>query len=160
MPTFAQIGKLIQRMHKKRNIRVPALSRKPQRKASCVKLFTTTPRKPNSALRKVAKIRYRHVVKSIVTNKYTFAYIPGIGHTLKEHAVVLFRGGRTQDLPGMKYKLMRGKYDFKALVGRKHARSKYGTKKPAVVVPDADDADADNDDEGDGDSSSDSEDTE
>lgn len=135
MPTFSQTAKLIQRMHKKRNIRVPALSKKPQRKASCVKLFTTTPRKPNSALRKVAKIRYRHVVKSIVTNKYTFAFIPGIGHTLKEHAVVLFRGGRTQDLPGMKYKLVRGKYDFKALAGRKNARSKYGTKKPATVTP-------------------------
>ncbi len=131
MPTFNQISKLSKRLEKKRNIRVPALSKKPQRKASCVKLFTTTPRKPNSALRKVAKIRYRHVVKSLVTVKFTFAFIPGEGHTLKEHGVVLFRGGRTQDLPGMKYKLVRGKFDFKGLTNRANARSKYGTKKPS-----------------------------
>jgi len=131
MPTFNQISKLSKRLGKKRNIRVPALSKKPQRKASCVKLFTTTPRKPNSALRKVAKIRYRHVVKSSVTVKFAFAFIPGEGHTLKEHGVVLFRGGRTQDLPGMKYKLVRGKFDFKGLANRANARSKYGTKKPS-----------------------------
>ncbi len=110
---------------------VPALGKKPQRRASCVKLFTTTPRKPNSALRKVAKIRYRHVVKHKTTYKFTFAFIPGEGHTLKEHAVVLFRGGRTQDLPGIKYKLIRGKFDLRALAERKNARSKYGTKKPS-----------------------------
>jgi small subunit ribosomal protein S12 len=131
MPTFNQISKQLQRNKKKRNIRVPALSKKPQRKASCVKLFTTTPRKPNSALRKVAKIKYRNVVKFQSTIKYTFAFIPGEGHTLKEHGVVLFRGGRTQDLPGMKYKLIRGKFDFKGLVNRRNARSKYGAKKPA-----------------------------
>jgi len=131
MPTFNQISKQLQRDTKKRNIRVPALSKKPQRKASCVKLFTTTPRKPNSALRKVARIKYRHVVKFKSKIKYTFAFIPGEGHSLKEHGVVLFRGGRTQDLPGMKYKLVRGKFDFKGLVNRRNARSKYGAKKPA-----------------------------
>ena len=130
MPTINQISKLLHRLKKKRNVRVPALSKKPQRKASCVKLFTTTPRKPNSALRKVAKLRYRSVFKSKVTTKYTFAFIPGEGHSLKEHGVVLFRGGRTQDLPGMKYKLIRGKYDFKGLLNRKNGRSKYGIKKP------------------------------
>ena len=131
MPTFNQIARSFQRLQKKRNVRVPALNQKPQRRASCVKVFTTTPRKPNSALRKVAKIRYRHTVKAKMVLKYTFAFIPGEGHSLKEHAVVLFRGGRTQDLPGMKYKLIRGKYDFRGLVNRRNARSKYGTKKPA-----------------------------
>jgi len=131
MPTFNQLSKLLQRLKKKKNVQDPALSKKPQRKANCVKLFTTTPRKPNSALRKVAKIRYKPVVKAFVTTKFTFAFIPGEGHTLKEHAAVLFRGGRTQDLPGMKYKLVRGKLDFKGLLNRKNARSKYGTKKPS-----------------------------
>ena len=130
MPTFQQIGKRLLRLKKKRNISVPALGNKPQRRANCTKLFTTTPRKPNSALRKVAKIRYRNVVKHKSTVKFTFAFIPGEGHTLKEHGVVLFRGGRTQDLPGMKYKLIRGKFDFKPIGDRKNARSKYGTKKP------------------------------
>jgi small subunit ribosomal protein S12 len=131
MPTYNQICRTFQRTKKKRNISVPALGNKPQRRANCVKLFTTTPRKPNSALRKVAKVRYRSVVKNISTLKFTFAFIPGEGHTLKEHAVVLFRGGRTQDLPGIKYKLIRGKFDLRALSDRRNARSKYGTKKPA-----------------------------
>lgn len=130
MPTFQQIGKTIQRTKKKRNVSVPALGNKPQRRANCVKLFTTTPRKPNSALRKVAKIRYRNIIKHSSTVKFTFAFIPGEGHVLKEHAVVLFRGGRTQDLPGYKYKLIKGKFDFRALGDRKNARSKYGIKKP------------------------------
>ncbi len=139
MPTFNQLGRRLHRLKKKRNVRVPALGRKPQRKANCVKLFTMTPRKPNSALRKVARIQYDVVVRDRVRNKLqfvaierrTFAFIPGEGHDLKEHAVVLFRGGRTQDLPGLKYKLMRGKFDFKPLNDRKSARSKYGAKKPS-----------------------------
>jgi len=130
MPTFHQIAQTNQRAKKRRNLRVPALGNNPQRKASCVKVFTTTPRKPNSAIRKLAKIKYRSVAHGEVTVKMTFAYIPGEGHTLKEHGVVLFRGGRTQDLPGLKYKLVRGKYDFKSLALRRNARSKYGTKKP------------------------------
>lgn len=131
MPTFNQIAKSTRRAQKRRALRVPALGNKPQRKASCVKVFTITPRKPNSALRKVAKIKYRSVIKGSATVKITFAYIPGIGHSLKEHGVVLFRGGRTQDLPGYKYKLIRGKFDFKGIANRRNARSKYGTKKPS-----------------------------
>jgi small subunit ribosomal protein S12 len=130
MPTLNQISRTPQRQSKKRTVRVPALNMKPQRRASCVKLFTTTPRKPNSALRKVAKIKYNHKVNGRIVSRMTFAFIPGEGHTLKEHGVVLFRGGRTQDLPGMKYKLIRGKFDLKGLVNRRNARSKYGTKKP------------------------------
>ena len=114
--------------HKSRS---PALKRNPQQSAIVKRSFITTPRKPNSALRKVAKIKYRNVVKFQSTIKYTFAFIPGEVHTLKEHGVVLFRGGRTQDLPGMKYKLIRGKFDFKGLVTRRNARSKYGAQKPA-----------------------------
>ena len=130
MPTFNQLIKTANRLKKKRNVRVPALNQNPQRKASCVKLFTTTPRKPNSALRKVAKIRYRNIIKGKAKIKFTFAFIPGETHNLKEHESVLFRGGRTQDLPGMKYKLIRGKYDLKGLATRRNARSKYGAKKP------------------------------
>ena len=130
MPTFNQTIRFHQRPGKKRAVKVPALSKKPQRKASCVKLFTSTPRKPNSSLRKVAKIKYRAVYLASATIKFTFAYIPGEGHSLKEHGVVLFRGGRTQDLPGYKYKLIRGLFDLKGLVNRRNARSKYGTKKP------------------------------
>ena len=131
MPTFNQIARTLQRAKKRRAIPVPALSQKPMRKASCVRLFTMTPRKPNSGLRKVAKIKYRSVVKAAVKIKYTFAFIPGEGHSLKEHGVVLFRGGRCQGLPGLKYKLIRGKFDLKGLSQRRNARSKYGAKKPA-----------------------------
>jgi small subunit ribosomal protein S12 len=130
MSTFNQTIRLKKRPEKKRTVKVPALSKKPQRKASCVKLFTSTPRKPNSSLRKLAKIKYRAVFRASATIKYTFAHIPGEGHNLKEHAVVLFRGGRTQDMPGLKYKLVRGAFDLKGLVNRRNARSKYGTKKP------------------------------
>jgi small subunit ribosomal protein S12 len=129
MPTFTQLGKTLQRLKKKRNMHVPALGGKPQRKAICIKAFITTPRKPNSAKRKVAKIRYRRVKKTKAVLKITFAYIPGIGHTLKEFSALLFRGGRTQDLPSMKYKLIRGKFDFAALENRTNGRSKYGVKK-------------------------------
>ena len=131
MPTFNQLLRKLKRPNKRRAAPVPALSKKPCRKASCVRLFTITPRKPNSALRKVAKIKYRSVVKGVATIKFTFAFIPGEGHTLKEHGVVLFRGGRTQDLPGYKYKLIRGKFDLKGLPNRRNARSKYGAKKPS-----------------------------
>jgi small subunit ribosomal protein S12 len=131
MPTFSQIAKTLKRLKKKRNVPVPALNKKPQRKAVCVKVFTTTPRKPNSAQRKVAKIRYKVVADGEAdrVSKFTIAYIPGEGHNLKEYSAVWFRGGRTQDLPGLKYKLMRGKGDFEPLLKRKTARSKYGVKK-------------------------------
>ncbi len=131
MPTFAQIARKLQREKKKRNVPVPALNKKPQRKAVCVKVFTTTPRKPNSALRKVARVRYKIVCsgEKEKVSKFVITYIPGEGHNLKEYSAVWFRGGRTQDLPGLKYKLMRGKGDFEPLMKRKTARSKYGVKK-------------------------------
>ena len=97
----------------------------------CLKVFTTTPRKPNSALRKVAKVRYKVVCsgEKFRISKFIIGYIPGEGHNLKEFSSIWFRGGRTQDVPGLKYKLMRGKGDFEPLFSRKTSRSKYGVKK-------------------------------
>lgn len=95
----------------------------PQKKAVCFRVFVTTPRKPNSALRKVARV-------TLTTRKKVTAYIPGKGHTLQKHSVVLVRGGRAKDLPGSKYKLVRGKYDLKGVLFRNSSRSKYGIKRP------------------------------
>jgi small subunit ribosomal protein S12 len=103
--------------------KVPALDFCPQKKGVCLKVFTKTPKKPNSALRKVARVR-------LTNRKRITAYIPGEGHTLQEYSTVLMRGGRVKDLPGVKYHLVRGKYDFLGLKTRKQSRSKYGTKKP------------------------------
>ena len=109
------------RLKKKKLNKSPALKRCPQRKGICLKVYTKTPKKPNSALRKVAKVR--------LTSKYTvITYIPGIGHTLQEHSIVLVRGGRVQDLPGVKYHIVRGKYDLLGILQRQTSRSKYGTK--------------------------------
>jgi small subunit ribosomal protein S12 len=94
----------------------------PQRKAVCTKVYIQTPKKPNSAKRKVAKVRFSNGTKTIV-------YIPGEGHNLQEHSVVLVRGGGVKDLPGVKYRIVRGKYDLIGLKNRSQARSKYGTKK-------------------------------
>lgn len=111
-----------QRLTKNKIKKSPALLKCPQKKGVCLKVYTKTPKKPNSALRKVSKIK--------LTNKYTIiGYIPGIGHNLQEHSIVLIRGGRVQDLPGVKYHLIRGKYDLLSVKTRKTARSKYGTKK-------------------------------
>jgi len=99
----------------------------PQKRGVCVVVKTMTPRKPNSALRKVARVRLSN--KQEVT-----AYIPGIGHELAEHSIVLIRGGRVKDLPGVKYHIIRGKYDTTGVVGRKQARSLYGTKKSGAVT--------------------------
>lgn len=131
MATFNQIAKNLQRKKKKRNVPVPALNQKPQRKGVCLKVFTTTPRKPNSALRKVARVRYKIVCsgEKFRISKFIIGYIPGEGHNLKEFAAVWFRGGRTQDVPGLKYKLIRGKGDLLPLHSRKTARSKYGVKR-------------------------------
>ena len=107
---------------KKKINKVPALIKNPQKKGICVKLFTRTPKKPNSAIRKLVKVR-------LTNNLRVNVYIPGEGHTLKEYSSVLVRGGRVKDLPGIKYQLIRGKYDFKGLQNRKTSRSKYGTKK-------------------------------
>jgi small subunit ribosomal protein S12 len=123
MPTFRQIVKY-PRKNKKRFTRMRALEGCPQKKGTCFRVFTRTPRKPNSALRKVARVR-------LSNEKKITAYIPGKGHSLQEHSVVLVRGGRVKDLPGVKYHMIRGKYDFSCnkLKFRKHARSKYGVKK-------------------------------
>jgi small subunit ribosomal protein S12 len=112
------------RIKKKKLNKVPALQRCPQKKGVCIKVYTKTPKKPNSAVRKVANIRLMSSKKKLI------GYIPGIGHNLQEHSIVLIRGGRVPDLPGVKYHLIRGKYDLEGLKRRKTSRSKYGTKKP------------------------------
>jgi small subunit ribosomal protein S12 len=122
MGTFSQILSKNVRLKKSRNSKTPALNFNPQLKGVCVKVYTRTPKKPNSALRKVAKVR-------LSNKKVVEAYIPGEGHSLQEYSVVLMKGGRVPDLPGVKYHLIRGKYDFKGVKNRKTSRSKYGTKK-------------------------------
>ena len=121
MPTLNQLLKT-SRQPKKRKNKTPALERCPQKKGVCLKVFTRTPKKPNSAIRKVARVK--------LTNKQEFiAYIPGEGHNLQEHSVVLIRGGRVKDLPGVRYHLIRGKYDLQPVKNRLQRRSKYGAKK-------------------------------
>ena len=100
----------------------PALKGSPQRRGVCTRVYTTTPKKPNSALRKVARVRLTSQIE--VT-----AYIPGVGHNLQEHSIVLVRGGRVKDLPGVRYKIIRGALDTQGVKGRKQARSRYGAKK-------------------------------
>jgi len=101
----------------------PALDRSPQKRGVCVRVFTQTPKKPNSALRKVARVR--------LTNKIEVTtYIPGVGHNLQEHSLVLIRGGRVKDLPGVRYHVVRGSLDAVGVQGRKQSRSKYGAKRP------------------------------
>jgi small subunit ribosomal protein S12 len=124
MPTINQLCKKIRQPRKRIN-RSSALQKSPQKKGVCLKVFTKTPKKPNSALRKVARLR-------LSTKKTVTAYIPGEGHTLQEYSTVLMRGGRVKDLPGVKYHLIRGKYDFLGLKNRRQSRSKYGTKKPKL----------------------------
>lgn len=122
MPTFKQlISKKNKRTCKIFINKTPALLKNPQQKGSCEKIFTCSPRKPNSAVRKLAKVK-------LWTHKIIDVYIPGEGHKLKKYNNVLIRGGRTQDLPGLKYKAIRGKYDFDGLILRKTRRSLYGTK--------------------------------
>jgi small subunit ribosomal protein S12 len=123
MPTKNQLlNKKTSRQKKKIIKKRPALMSCPQRKGVCFRVYTRTPKKPNSALRKVAKIRLTNSAEII-------AYIPGEGHNLQEHSVVLIRGGRVKDLPGVKYKIIRGVLDLQGVTNRKQARSKYGTKK-------------------------------
>ena len=126
MPTIQQlVRKGRERIVKK--TKAPALKGSPQRRGVCVRVYTTTPKKPNSALRKVARVRLTSKVE--VT-----AYIPGIGHNLQEHSVVLVRGGRVKDLPGVRYHVIRGTLDTQGTRNRKQGRSKYGAKreKPAA----------------------------
>ena len=121
MPTINQLCKLIRKPKFCIN-KTPALQKCAQKKGICVRVFTRTPKKPNSALRKVARVKLSNDIR--VT-----AYIPGEGHSLQEYSTVLMRGGRVKDLPGVKYHLIRGKLDFVGLKNRKTSRSKYGAKK-------------------------------
>ena len=122
MPTYNQLCKKTKRIQKKKKRKTPALDKCPQKKGICTKLVLRTPRKPNSALRKLAKLK-------LSNKKRIYAYIPGEGeHNLQEYSNVIIRGGRVKDLPGIKYHLVRGKLDFLGLTQRKTSRSKYGTK--------------------------------
>jgi small subunit ribosomal protein S12 len=122
MPTFHQLLRT-PRADRARRRKTPALEGAPQRQGVCMRVYTRTPKKPNSALRKVAKVR-------LANGWVVIAAIPGEGHTLQEHAVVLLRGGRVKDLPGVKYKILRGVLDLPGVPGRRQARSKYGTRRP------------------------------
>jgi small subunit ribosomal protein S12 len=122
MPTINQLCTKHARKKKRFKFKTPALNKNPQRKGVCVKVFTRTPKKPNSALRKVVKLK-------LSNGRRVESYIPGEGHNLQDYSVVLMRGGRVPDLPGVKYHLIRGKYDFQGVKGRKTSRSRYGTKK-------------------------------
>ena len=127
MPTIQQLvrkgrSKLIDKS------KSPALASCPQRRGVCTRVYTTTPKKPNSAMRKVARIR--------LTNKFEVtAYIPGEGHNLQEHSIVMIRGGRVKDLPGVRYHIIRGTLDTAGVDGRRQQRSKYGTKRPKPGAP-------------------------
>jgi small subunit ribosomal protein S12 len=123
MPTISQLVRQ-GRTKIKRKTNSPALVGSPQRRGVCVRVYTTTPKKPNSALRKVARVR--------LTSGYEVtSYIPGVGHNLQEHSVVLVRGGRVKDLPGVRYHVIRGTLDTVGVQDRKQGRSKYGAKKPS-----------------------------
>src|SRR6202795_3155228 len=122
MPTINQLVANPRRRHRTRN-KVPALQGSPQKRGVCTRVYTSTPKKPNSALRKVARVR--------LSNGYEVtSYIPGIGHNLQEHSGVLIRGGRVKDLPGVRYHIIRGVLDTQGVNGRLVSRSKYGTKRP------------------------------
>ena len=122
MPTIQQ---LVRKGRKKLTYKSksPALDSSPQRRGVCTRVYTTTPKKPNSALRKVARVR-------LTNGKEVNAYIPGEGHNLQEHSIVLIRGGRVKDLPGVRYHIIRGALDTAGVSGRKQSRSKYGAKRP------------------------------
>ncbi len=122
MPTVNQLVRK-GRMPKKYKSKSPALDGCPQKRGVCVRVFTTTPKKPNSALRKVARVR-------LTNNVEVTAYIPGIGHNLQEHSIVLIRGGRVKDLPGVRYHIIRGTLDAEGVQNRFQGRSRYGAKKP------------------------------
>ena len=122
MPTIAQLVRK-ERQKTTDKTKSPALTNCPQKRGVCTRVYTTTPKKPNSALRKVARVR--------LSNSYEVtSYIPGIGHNLQEHSVVLIRGGRVKDLPGVRYHVIRGTLDTAGVKDRMQARSKYGAKKP------------------------------
>ena len=122
MPTIQQLVRK-GRQSKPAKAKTPALKGAPQRRGVCTRVFTHTPKKPNSALRKVARVR-------LTTGVEVTAYIPGVGHNLQEHSIVLVRGGRVKDLPGVRYHIVRGTLDSIGVQDRKQSRSKYGAKKP------------------------------
>jgi small subunit ribosomal protein S12 len=122
MPTINQLTRQGRTVRPKRN-KVPAMEANPQKRGVCTRVYTTTPKKPNSALRKVARVR--------LTNGFEVtSYIPGEGHNLQEHSVVLIRGGRVKDLPGVRYHIIRGTLDTQGVKNRRQRRSKYGAKRP------------------------------
>lgn len=122
---MARINQLVRKPRhlKERKTNVPALAGSPQRRGVCTRVYTTTPKKPNSALRKVARVK-------VTNGAEVTAYIGGEGHNLQEHSVVLIRGGRVKDLPGVRYHVVRGSLDIAGVAGRKRGRSKYGAKRP------------------------------
>jgi len=122
VPTIAQLVKH-GRKEVKKKIKSPALVGCPQQRGVCVRVYTTTPKKPNSALRKVARVR-------LMNGMEVTSYIPGVGHNLQEHSIVLIRGGRVKDLPGVRYHIIRGALDAMGVADRRRGRSKYGSKKP------------------------------
>ena len=122
MPTIQQLIRYERNVNKKKT-KSPALLSCPQRRGVCTRVYTTTPKKPNSALRKVARVR-------LTSGFEVTAYIPGIGHNIQEHSVVLIRGGRVKDLPGCRYHIVRGTLDAAGVKDRKQSRSQYGAKKP------------------------------
>jgi small subunit ribosomal protein S12 len=122
MPTIQQLIRKAREDYKVKT-KSPALKECPQRRGVCTRVYTTTPKKPNSALRKVARVR-------LTSGFEVTAYIPGIGHNLQEHSVVMIRGGRVKDLPGVRYHIIRGTLDTAGVKGREQGRSKYGTKRP------------------------------
>jgi len=121
MPTIQQLVRS-GRKRPRTKTKSPALRSSPQRRGVCTRVYTTTPKKPNSALRKVARVR-------LTTGVEVTAYIPGVGHNLQEHSIVLVRGGRVKDLPGVRYKIVRGTLDTAGVKDRRQARSRYGAKK-------------------------------
>ena len=122
MPTINQLVRHGRRVIKSRN-KSPALASCPQKRGVCVRVYTSTPKKPNSALRKVARVRLTNSIE--VTS-----YIPGVGHNLQEHSIVMIRGGRVKDLPGVRYHVVRGTLDTLGVEDRRQSRSKYGAKRP------------------------------
>ena len=126
MPTIQQLVRL-NRTKIKAFSKAPALKSCPQRRGICTRVYTTTPKKPNSAIRKVARVK-------LTSGFEVTAYIPGEGHTLQEHSIVLIRGGRVKDLPGVRYKIIRGALDCTGVKDRQQSRSKYGARKPVVGV--------------------------
>ncbi len=122
MPTIQQLVRKGRKIERKKS-KAPALGGSPLKRGVCLRVYTTTPKKPNSALRKVARVR-------LVNGQEVTAYIPGIGHNLQEHSVVLVRGGRVKDLPGVRYHIVRGTFDTAGVENRLQGRSKYGAKRP------------------------------